>query len=69
MDKEKITQIYEVMADITLQTLEHMREVNKGVVILDKVVLDMVQTTQSLYETVNREDPVITAVCDEKVIV
>lgn len=57
------------MADITLQTLEHMREVNKGVVILDKVVLDMVQTTQSLYETVNREDPVVTAVCDEKVIV
>lgn len=59
MDKEKITKIYELMADITLHTLERIKKVNKDAVILDEDVLDMVQTTQSLYETVSRENLVV----------
>ena len=65
MDKEKLVQIYEAMANITLTTLK-LFESNSGnskgksVVILDNDLLEMVRTTQFLYETINHANhPVI----------
>ena len=50
MDKEKMIQIYEAMADMTLEMLNK----SKGKVLyLEEDELEMVRTTQSLYETIN----------------
>ena len=64
MDKEKLVQIYEAMANITLTTLK-LFESNSGnskgkrVVILDNDLLEMVRTTQFLYETINHANQLV----------
>lgn len=62
--KEKMIEIYNVMADMTLEALKFLnesKEMKKNYcVILDEDVLEMVRTTQSLYETINHANhPVI----------
>lgn len=59
MGKEKLIQIYEAMANITQNRLYEIKEVG-GVPCED--TLEMVRTTQSLYETLNyANQPVIAA--------
>lgn len=50
MEKEKMLNIYEAMADMTLEMINKER---KGALYLDGDELEMVRTTQSLYETIN----------------
>lgn len=50
MDREKMVQIYEAMADMTLEMLNKEK---RGTLYLDPGEFEMVRTTQSLYETVN----------------
>lgn len=50
MEKEKIMQIYEAIADMTLEMINKER---KNVLYLGDGELEMVRTTQSLYETIN----------------
>lgn len=56
MNKEKMVQIYEAMADMTLKMLSK----EKNAFCLGANELEMVRTTQSLYETLNyANQPVI----------
>lgn len=60
--KEKMVQIYEAMADMTLDVINFLKDSEKkdSAVSLDEYVLEMVRTTQSLYETINHANqPVI----------
>lgn len=58
MEKEKIIQIYEAMANMTIDMIEKKR----GTLCLSEEELEMVRTTQSLYETLNyANQPVIAA--------
>lgn len=50
MDKEKIVQIYEATADMTLKMIDARK---KNTLYLEEDELEMIRTTQSLYETVN----------------
>lgn len=55
--KEKMIQIYEAMADTTLEIINRER---KRALCLSEAELEMVRTTQSLYETLNyANQPVI----------
>lgn len=61
--KEKMVQVYEAMADMTLDVINFFKDSKKktSTVLLDEDVLEMVRTTQSLYETLNyANQPVIT---------
>ena len=53
--KEKMVQVYEAMADMTLDAINFFKDAKKkySTVLLDEDVLEMVRTTQSLYETIN----------------
>ena len=55
--KEKMIEIYNAMADMTLEALKFLNESKEKkknyCVILDEDVLEMVRATQSLYETLN----------------
>ena len=56
--KEKMVQVYEAMADMTLDVINSKKKTST--VLLDEDVLEMVRTTQSLYETLNyANQPVI----------
>ena len=60
--KEKMVQVYEAMADMTLDVINFFKDSKKktSTVLLDEDVLEMVRTTQSLYETLNHANqPVI----------
>ncbi len=62
--KEKMIEIYNVMADMTLEALKFLNESKEKkknyCVFPDEDVLEMVRTTQSLYETINHANqPVI----------
>jgi hypothetical protein len=60
--KEKMVQVYEAMADMTLDVINFFKDSKKktSTVLLDEDVLEMVRTTQSLYETLNyANQPVI----------
>ena len=60
--KEKMVQVYEAMADMTLDVINFFEDSKKktSTVLLDEDVLEMVRTTQSLYETLNyANQPVI----------
>ena len=64
--KEKMIEIYNVMADMTLESLKFFNESKEKkknyCVCPDEDVLEMVRTTQSLYETINHANqPVISA--------
>ncbi|MDE7323062.1 MAG: hypothetical protein K2N73_10135 [Lachnospiraceae bacterium] len=50
MDKEKMIQIYEAMADITLNRINKIKEAGN---VPCEDTLEAVRTTQSLYETLN----------------
>lgn len=57
-----MVQIYEAMADMTLDVIKFFKDSKKknSTVLLDEDVLEMVRTTQSLYETLNyANQPVI----------
>lgn len=65
MDKEKMLQIYEAMADMTLEMINTRK---KNVSYLEKDELEMVRATQSLYETVNRTNhPAVVAAFENSV--
>lgn len=48
--KEKMEQIFNAMADMTLDMINESKE---NFLYLEKEELEMVRTTQSLYETIN----------------
>ena len=48
--KEKMEQIFDAMADMTLEMISESRE---RLLYLEQDQLEMVRTTQSLYETIN----------------
>lgn len=57
-----MVQVYEAMADMTLDVINFFKDSKKktSTVLLDEDVLEMVRTTQSLYETLNyANQPVI----------
>lgn len=62
--KEKMIEIYNAMADMTLKTLNFFNESRKKncCTVLDEEVLGMVRMTQSLYEAVNHANQTITAI-------
>ncbi|MCI8585548.1 MAG: hypothetical protein HFI92_06560 [Lachnospiraceae bacterium] len=55
MTEEKMIQIYEMMADITLSILDAAMKSKADY--LDNAELDMVRTTLDLYDTVSRANP------------
>lgn len=62
MDKEKMVQIYEATADMTLEMINKEKE---NFLCLSAEELEMVRTTQSLYETLNYANrPVIATAFD-----
>lgn len=50
MEKEKMIQIYEAMADMTLEMINKEKQ---SALYLGEAELEMVRATQSLYETLN----------------
>lgn len=65
-EKEKIVQIYEKMADMTLEMINKSKE---NALYLDDNELEMVRTTQSLYETINHANqPVIATISSDNFI-
>lgn len=68
-EKEKMIQIYEVMADMTLDAINFFKDSKKknSTVLLDEDILAMVRTTQSLYETINHENQQVISTAQIKI--
>lgn len=65
MEREKIEQIYEVVADMTLKMLNME---NGNSLYLSDSEIEMIRTTQSLYETVNcTNQPIVTIASESSV--